>query len=200
MAPTPPGTPLQHWAPEPLWAGQTVVVIGGGPSLRGFDFSRLRGRHCLAINEAFVDAPWADVLFFRDPEWFARNSAALTRWAGLICTVSPGAKREWPDRLRLVAAGGKAMPRARTSGQQAVSLAIMLAARRVVLIGFDWNYDGGNYHDRHPAPGLMYRGGLLEAWAGYRERAARAGCEILNATPGSFIGDFARIGLSEAFS
>lgn len=121
------------WVPEPIWAGQTVFLIGGGPSLRCFDFGRLLGRHCLAINEAFVDAPWADLLFFRDHEWFARNETALTGWRGIIATVSPGAARDWPQ-LRLVEANTKAMPRARTSGHQAVSLALLMAAQRIVLL------------------------------------------------------------------
>jgi hypothetical protein len=178
------------WSPKPLWLGKTVFVVGGGPSLEGFDFALLRGRHCLAINEAFVDVPWADLLFFRDYEWFARNAAALADWPGLIVTVSPGAARDWPERLLLVAANTREMPRARASGQQSVSLAIIMRAARIVLLGFDWNHDGGNYHDRHPAPGLKYRGGLLESWHGYRERAARAGAEIINATPDSRIGEF----------
>src|SRR5712691_1103973 len=160
------------WTPPPIWADRTVFVVGGGPSLKGFDFARLRGHHVLAINAAFVDVPWADVMFFRDQEWFARNRDALADWAGLIVTLSHGAKADWPDRIALVAANTEEMPRARTSGHQAVSLALMMDARRIVLVGFDWNPDGGNYHDRHSAPGLKYRGGLLESWVGYRERAA----------------------------
>jgi hypothetical protein len=191
----------EYWTPAPIWADRTVFVVGGGPSLRGFDFERLRGRHVLAVNAGFVDlAPMAtgtDVLFFRDHEWFSRNRAALAGWAGLIVTVSTAAKADWPDRVDLVEANTEAMPRARTSGHQAVSLALMLGAGRIVLLGFDWNPEGGNYHDRHARRGLQYRGGLLESWRGYRERAARAGAAIVNATRHTAIREFPIVEQSE---
>jgi len=187
----------EYWTPAPIWADRTVFVIGGGRSLEGFDFERLQGCHALAVNAAFVDAPWADAVFFRDHEWFSRNRELLAGWAGLIVTVSPAAKADWPDRIALVAANTEAMPRARTSGHQAVSLALMLGARRIVLLGFDWNPEGGNYHDRHARRGLQYRGGLLESWRGYRERAARAGAAIVNATRHSAIREFPKVELGE---
>ena len=193
-----------YWTPRSssgIWADQTVFIVGGGPSLKSFDFTRLRDRHVLAINAAFVDlapiATAADIVFFRDHEWFARNRAALAGWAGLIVTVSAAAKADWPERVELVEANTAAMPRARTSGHQAVSLALMLAATRIVLLGFDWNLEGGNYHDRHDRPGLKYRGGLLDSWRGYRERAAAAGAVIINATRRSAIREFPMVDLGE---
>lgn len=181
-----------YWEPEPLFKSQTVFLIGGGTSLRDFDFERVRSCRCLAINESVIEVPWADALFFRDHEWFARRSSVLAQWPGLIVTTSPGAKRDWPERVFLIENNTRRMPRARTSGQQAVSLAIMMKAKRIVLLGFDWNRDGGNYHDRYSEPGLEYYGGITEAWIGYRDRAARQGTEIINATLGSQISEFYR--------
>lgn len=180
------------WEPEPLFKGSDVFLIGGGPSLRGFDFERLRTQRCLAINESVIDVPWADVLFFRDYEWFSRRAAVLAQWPGQIFTTSPGAARDWPDRIFLIKSSTATMPRARTSGQQAVSLALLMRAKRIVLLGFDWNRDGGNYHDRYSELGLEYYGGIMDAWSGYRDRAARQGTEIINATPGSQISEFYR--------
>jgi hypothetical protein len=188
---------LTPWVAEPLWRGKRVFLIGGGPSLKGFRFELLANEECLAINEAFLDVPWASVLFFRDFDWFAGRAEILTEWPGRIITVSPGAAREWPGRVLFVESNTREMPRARTSGQQAVALAVMMAARQIVLLGYDWNPDGGNYHNRYPKQGLEYRGGLVEGWKGYRERASRAGCEIVNATPESAIRNFRRCEIAE---
>ena len=35
----------------------TAFVIGGGPSLRGFDFSKLANRHTIAVNKSIFDVP-----------------------------------------------------------------------------------------------------------------------------------------------
>lgn len=176
------------WNPTRIWADQTVFIVGGGPSLRRFDFSRLRNRHVLAVNAAGYDVPWAKVLFFRDPEWYRDNETLVLNWAGLVVSVSREAKRVNPRVLR-VAVGGR-LRRARTSGHMAVDLAGMMGASRIILLGFDHNRDGGNYHGRHRGPGLEYTGGLLEQWDAYKKTAKREGIVILNATRRSRITAF----------
>src|SRR5262245_11725062 len=44
--------------PDTAWRGYRCFLIGGGPSLKAFDFSRLRGQRTIAINRSieFVDA------------------------------------------------------------------------------------------------------------------------------------------------
>lgn len=34
-----------------------VYVVGGGPSLAGFDFGKLRDRECIAVNKSIFDVP-----------------------------------------------------------------------------------------------------------------------------------------------
>lgn len=45
-----------------MWRGERVFVVGGGPSLRGFDWERLRGERCIAVNRAYEDLPRAVLL------------------------------------------------------------------------------------------------------------------------------------------
>ena len=78
-----------------------------------------------------------------------------------------------------------------------VELGIVATLREIVLLGYDWNPDGGNYHARHIAPGLNYRSGLTQGWAGYRQRAASCGAIVINATPGSCINEFRRAALAD---
>lgn len=170
-----------------------VFVVGGGPSLAGFDFDLLRGRRVLAVNAAGEDVPWGDVLFFKSPDW-PGCLPLLARWRGLAVSVSDA---PLPREVKRVRVAPPQMPRARTSGQYAVSLAMWMRAARIVLLGFDWNREGGNYHARYDRPGLAYRDCSPERWHGYRERAESVLCEIVNATPGSAIEEFRRVSLQD---
>ena len=49
---------LKDSLPTGSWKGQRCFIIGGGPSLKGFDFKQLKGEKIIAINKAFVDAPF----------------------------------------------------------------------------------------------------------------------------------------------
>lgn len=74
----------------------------------------------------------------------------------------------------------------KNSGYQAVILAILAGASRVVLVGYDMHCPGGvaHWHPEHPLPSP-------EGWyLDYAKQfAALVGCgvEIINATPGSAI-------------
>ena len=57
------------------WAGQAAVLIGGGPSLTFEQVELVRVAHaagrvrCIAVNDAYLWAPWADVLYAADATW-----------------------------------------------------------------------------------------------------------------------------------
>ena len=51
--------PIPFGAVGPPWWDGTVYLVGGGPSLRGFDFKRLAslGGFIVGVNQAMFDAP-----------------------------------------------------------------------------------------------------------------------------------------------
>ena len=53
----------------PIWAGQTVAVIGNGPSLTDELLAEAKGHPCIAVNRAARRAPWADMLVSIDGNW-----------------------------------------------------------------------------------------------------------------------------------
>jgi len=61
----------EFWTVPRLWPGETVFIIGGGPSVRGQNIEALRGRRVIAINSSYLVAPWADYLIFADERWWA---------------------------------------------------------------------------------------------------------------------------------
>lgn len=192
------------WRPWPIWDGETVYVLGTGPSLRAFDVERLRGREAIAINQSAYLARWARVLFFTDEGWIGHdpgNQALIETWRGLVVTVSTAAAEAFPGRvLRVVreeaagfpAIGSGTIKAARASGHLAVALAVAMGAARVVLLGYDMRQVDGRAH-WHDAYDLEHDAVLdtqRAAWAGWGAAAAAAGVEIVNATPGSALTEF----------
>jgi len=193
------------WSPEPLFAGATVFILGGGPSLRGFDFSRLAGRRVIAVNEAIKHYPNADLLYFWDDTWFIKNRGIVHYRQGLTATGSRVAAASQP-RLRRVDIQPaaplqmccQAVRKGRSSGHTAVALAVACGAARVVLLGYNMRLVDGrsHYHDAYAArdPERM-SGEWLPAFGGWHAEAQAIGCEIVNATPGSALTEFPMVDL-----
>lgn len=200
------------WTPAPLFAGRTVFILGGGPSLRLFHVEQLRGRAVVAVNSAVLACPWADVLCFQDHPWFEAHAAAVDSFEGLICTTAQRSKAARPERIHRLyqeiradfPIGRPTIKHGRSSGHVAVSLAIAMAAARVVLIGFDCRVvtdEAGqarsHFHDEAPPkPEALYSDDFRPAWRGWAAAATRAGVEVLNCTPGSALEEFPRAELA----
>lgn len=186
-----------NWnVPAEAWAGETAFILGGGPSLRGFNVERIRGRgRVIGVNEAGLTlAPWCDVLFWADKRWLGWNHDRLHLHTGQwkvtrkrphvpvpfdvrVLRFLPRRLSHWPD-----AVGGWC------GGSSALNLAYLLGARRIVLLGFDMHdvpverWQEGNWHDRHRDPPLKDQRAskfipTLEAMAPELERA---GVEVVN--------------------
>lgn len=48
---------MPEWKPTPIWDGQDVFIIGGGTSLRDFDWPRLHDENTIGCNNAFRLGP-----------------------------------------------------------------------------------------------------------------------------------------------
>lgn len=134
----------------------TIVCIGGGPSLLPGDVAQCRGvAHVIAVNDAIALAPWADVLYSGDREWWGHRRDEVRAFAGLKYRVRPSLKEDLtefseqfhdvhllaptghegverdPAGLRIGLRGGQ------NSGYQAMNLAVHLGASRILLLGYD---------------------------------------------------------------
>jgi hypothetical protein len=78
------------WRVEREWPGETVFIVGGGPSVLQQDLGLLRGRRVIVINSSVFAVPWADFLCFGDWRWWneAENKAAIASFAGRVVTTS----------------------------------------------------------------------------------------------------------------
>ena len=138
----------------PEWDGQDVVIIGGGPSLKGFDIRRLRNFPCkiIGVNRAYelIDP---DILFGMDTRFFDWaytghfGEAIQKQYLSLTCKIMAGVDTQPSDpRVQRIPRNGS-ITLSRTfkdgifvngnSGFGALNLALMMGAKRVYLLGYD---------------------------------------------------------------
>jgi len=132
---------MDFWIPAPVWKGETAYIIGGGPSLRDFDFDNLKGKLTIGCNDAYqLGEDRCKVLHFVDRKWLETHSKRLEAYKGTITTS-----------LRLEAVDGRLRALFRHSkglhtdgvgyngncGMGALNLALLYGASTVYLLGFD---------------------------------------------------------------
>lgn len=63
------------WEVPPIWAGQTVVVAGSGPSLTSEQLvlAKQNDAKIIVVNDAYRLMPWADILYACDAWWWRHN-------------------------------------------------------------------------------------------------------------------------------
>lgn len=186
------------WTVPREWAGETAFVIAGGPSVRNQNVELLRGRKVIAINSSFRLVPWADFLFCGDSRWWREHrTAVLATFKGRIVSTGINIDDACVLRLRRAEAslGLSADPSAvvigRTSTQAAINLAVLLGAKRVVLLGVDMQpaLDGRtHHHDPHPWP---QRPGCWKEQMDHLAKMVaplrKAGVEVINTSLASLV-------------
>lgn len=190
-----------------LWPGCTIVIFGGGPSLTEEDVRYVGERthltRTIAIKEAYLLAPWADVLYACDASWWRYYNGAPT-FSGLKYTLeapTPGVvqlQNTGDAGLELEPTG---LRTGHNSGFQAINLAVHLGATRVLLLGYDcWAGSDGRQtwyttkrpHLTSPYPVFMQSFGTIV------EPLKAAGIEVLNCSRSTLLRAFPRMSLEEA--
>ena len=193
----------------PWWDDRPVFVIGGGPSLAGYDLSGLMNRGwVLGINKVPALVP-CHAGFTLD-QLFLKNSRDLVQdQADFGVEYYAGVGADHPDpRIqgvryveRIQGVGLSKNPAAvvngLNSGYGALNLAVLKRAREIYLLGYDMHKPG---HDRPPHwhGGYPWYTGSSEIyfgrWAARFDEAKRdlpAGVRVVNANPRSAVRCFA---------
>lgn len=183
---------MDNWRVPREWEGEAVFIIGGGPSVKGFDFERLRGRRVIAVNNAGFDlTPWADVLFWADKRWLDWNVHRLGEHIGRykISRKVPHIPTGHDIKsLRFKPRGLSQAPDAVggwCGGSSAINLAYLFGARVIVLIGFDMR--PGNWHNDHKLPHVedQHRLKFIPAIEAMEPELTSRGVVVLNTNPRS---------------
>lgn len=197
---------IPTWFPD--WRGQRCVIVASGPSAVEQPIDLAHGRvRCVAVNNSWRLAPFADVLYASDASWWRENDHA--GFGGLrvsrsdVDGVLRVAIRDKGHPLRdvmhfdtpgVIGAGG-------CSGFQALNLAVQFGATDIALVGFDARVDNGvHWHGNHERTGNPTRW-TAAIWAANLDAAASAlagrGIRVVNCSPVSALTAYEKMGLEE---
>ena len=149
-----------------MWAGQRCFLVGGGPSLKDFDWNLLKNELWIGINAAWIYAV-PTISLTQDQRCLRLFSKPpyRERWYKLPCKV-----HKWPHQVKgnenykdvipLNKAPNKTWGKtlehgiypASNAGLSALNLAEILGADPIYLLGFDMkkSNDGENhFHDKY---------------------------------------------------
>lgn len=211
-----------YWRTERIWRDDVVAVLGGGPSLTTAAVATVRaaGVRTIAINNAAIDvAPWADLLYACDSQWWGwhAKSPVLEQWRercergdAIAATLENGPMRRRLRWVRGLRNGGKngfddrpdTLRHGGNGGYQAIHLAAHLGASRILLLGFDMRVVDGrsHYHRGHPVrtrPGL-YAQLMIPSFETLAPELTTRGVQVLNCSLGSALRAFPAAVLEDA--
>jgi hypothetical protein len=172
----------------------------------------------IVVNDNYLIAPWADALYFADARWWQWHSDGLEKswpWvkfsAAEVKQAMAGFKGQkisidHPNKvgdkavLRLANAGNVGLSEdpygiktGSNSGYQAVNIAALSGAKKILLLGYDMKHQHGraHAHNGHPVKSGegIYRG-YAKHFSTMETPLKNLGIEVFNCTLGSEIGAF----------
>jgi hypothetical protein len=193
-------------------------VIGGGPSLslaqvRLVAMAKLEGRcRSIAVNDSIYLAWWSDWLHACDHKWWNWHQDRVVHYGGIRTCCEDSVPEGWaeyvhvekdpktgyrggfPDKPGVIAGGGN-------GGYQAIQLAVIAGAARVLLLGFDMHKVANtptHWFGDHPDKIRSdYIGNCLPNFPTLIEPLKRRGVEVINVTPDSAIDCFPKAKLED---
>jgi len=223
----------------PEWEGGTAVILAGGPSLTVEQVEKVHQAHqagrcrAIAVNDAYLLMPTADVCYFADSEWWAWNTkghakpllgltAAQVRerfaaFAGHKCSIRWSGMNITDDAVHILKAKNgenhdigisldpSMLAKGRSSGFQALNLAILAGAKTIILLGFDGKLgpDGEtHFFGDHPriTPAEPFYEAMRKAFSAAEREIAATGVRVVNCNTNSAIDSFPKVALEQALS
>lgn len=195
---------------EPVFKGETVYLIGGGPSLKDFDWNRLLGKKTIAINKAFYHHQSSQVMYWTDSRFYTWYKDDIDKFKGLKYTLRKG---YYSDDIKLLKRGVKygielsrdTLAHGNNSGYAAINLAYHLGAKKIILLGYDMGNVSGksHFHEGYPtraAADEVYQKQFIPGFGAIYEALKTRGIQVYNACPTSNLRVFPIITLDKALS
>jgi len=188
---------------------QTWVCIATGPSLSAADCEKVRHLNCITVNDAYRLAPWAAAHYAADAEWWRVHIGAMDHCSGQKTTQhrnwQPGeAEKHGITVLKSSPKPGLSrdagtLHAGRNSGYQAINLAYLLGATRILLLGYDMGATGNTHFFGDHPKALRQCSDYGKFRAPFRTiHPADYGLEIINCTRQTALDAFPRMDLEAA--
>ncbi len=151
---------MNFWYPKPIWKDEPCYIIGGGPSLEGFDWNLLQDKKVIGCNVAFyIGADLVPISVFGDATFIKQHRAGLDKYAasgGQVITCARRVDRFTPpEYLKITKRQVKGLMKDglgwnANTGALAVNLALLFGANPIYLLGYDMRLSKEgkkNYHN-----------------------------------------------------
>lgn len=188
-----------------LWPGDTVAILATGPSLCVEDCDYLRGKcRVIAINDAHLLAPWADVLYSSDRQWWPHHKG-VPSFHGMKYGITGQRRRielfKGLPEIQILAHTGTsglelkphALRTGSNSGYAAINLAVHFGAARILLLGYNMGPHKGKKHFFGDHVGLTngsnYQG-FIRQFETLVKPLQALGIEVINCTHPTRLGVF----------
>lgn len=195
---------------NPIFNNETCFIIGGGPSLTGFNFDLLKNRKVMAINKAYESYPNADILFWSDTRFWNWFKEDIIKFHGLKYTISLGSKHD--SVINLARGGRHGLSKTNTtlvhgdnSGYAALNLAYLLGFSKIVLLGYDMTNldDQSHFHSGYeskPVSNDVYTSRFMLGFPIIADLLKKEGVRVYNASPISKLTCFEKITIEQALN
>lgn len=188
------------------WKNGVAVCIGSGPSLSREQIDLVHEAHkagrvyAIAINNGYMVAPWADVLYACDRVWWDWYYEDTIDFQGLRITRDTFAKKKYPDLIWIegeahdqgLSKRQDSIVNGQIGGYQAINLAVNFGAKKILLIGYDMRNIKGqsHWHGDHPNNQRPFWNQRVAHFRNMVPDLEERGINVINCTPGSAIDAF----------
>lgn len=194
----------------------TWFLVGGGPSLRGFDWNRLVGKRVIAINRAYEVLPDAEIVYWSDWRFYDwhREGIRAHRAKRKITALRPGdrdhaydLRRDPIEVWRFTGTAGldsapMSLRHGNGAGYSAINVACHFSMTKGYLLGYDMRAGPGgeaNWHDGYKVftPPRAFVDNMLPFFPTLVEPLRYYGIEVFNLNPDSAIECFPKRPIDE---
>jgi len=204
---------MKKLSPGMFQSHDRIFIVGGGPSLKDFDFSQLRDEITIGINKAFAFFD-PTIIFSMDRRfwlWVEKASGAdgftpelrdrfIDYRHGFKCWLDPHNQLFTPDITRIRCHPDllwgetleEGIGHGLNSGYAALNLAYVLGFKEIYLLGFDMKGSGGRqawFHEGYAKPYVtsdsVYSKMIYQFEKYAAPRLAEMGIKVWNCSPDS---------------
>ena len=217
-----PSIPEQFGVPDDVI--EDVIAQRSTPSVYSPYMSAIHDRHVIGVNAAYLIGDWIDIIFFGDNRFFLAHREGLSKHPGLKVSCNSRTHSCCRDvhylphdrgHPRGISTEPRFVSWNANSGAAAISMAVHLGVRRIVLLGFDMRTGTYGQHWHNAYRGMRVRrthgkgkGQIvvprklpfdrhLRGFPIIARDAKRLGVEIVNASPDSAIKEFPKCTVQE---
>ncbi len=182
-----------------------AICIASGPSVTQSDIDYCKGKgRVYVVNEMVFMAPWAHVHYAADFNWWDAYRGCPQYHGPKFCpcerTCAKWGLTHIPVDHDLIWGENGVLATGGNSGFQILNLAVMMGAKKVVLLGYDMGHEpaGPKHCFDDDMPPLVVRSSQYDKWIKHFEKAAPLiPVPVFNASPSSNLNCFKKVNLRE---